>query len=37
MKLKDYKSELSFAKELDQSDPLKIYREKFLIPKDKSR
>jgi kynureninase len=36
MKLKDYKSELSFAKELDQSDPLKIYREKFLIPKDKS-
>lgn len=34
--MKQFKSELSFAKELDQLDPLKNYCEKFLIPKDKN-
>lgn len=34
--MNNFKSELSFAKDLDQTDPLKTYREKFLIPKDKN-
>ena len=32
--MSNYKSGLSFAKELDQNDPLKSYRDKFHIPKD---
>ncbi|WP_418508422.1 kynureninase [Corallibacter sp.] len=33
--MSDYKTGLDFAKKLDQNDPLKTYRDKFLIPKDK--
>ena len=33
--MSNYKSGLDFAKELDQKDPLKSFRNKFLIPKDK--
>lgn len=33
--LSNYKLGLDFAKELDQNDPLKSYRNKFHIPKDK--
>jgi len=31
----NYKTGLNFAKEMDQNDPLKNYRQKFHIPKDK--
>lgn len=33
--MSNYKSGLDFARELDQKDPLKSFRNKFLIPKDK--
>ncbi len=34
--MSNYKTGLDFAKELDQDDPLKAYRSKFHIPKDKN-
>lgn len=33
--MSNYKLGLDFAKELDQNDPLKSYKDKFYIPKDK--
>ena len=32
-----YRTDLSFAQEMDARDPLASYREKFLIPKEENR